>query len=104
MLLALGSAVSYAIFQVITRRLKGMGDLPGLITIQHLCYLVSALPLVAYNLLGSHELSGNQALDFLLRKAVLPTFVEVTFFAICACAVCFSLSHHRTPTEMQRHH
>jgi drug/metabolite transporter (DMT)-like permease len=89
MLLALGSAVSYAIFQVVTRRLKGMGDLPGLITIQHLCYLVSALPFVAYNMLSSHELSGNQALDFLLRKAVLPTFVEVTFFAICACAVLF---------------
>jgi drug/metabolite transporter (DMT)-like permease len=89
MLLALGSAVSYAIFQVVTRRLKGMGDLPGLITIQHLCYLVSALPLVAYNLFASHELSGNQALDFLLRKAVLPTFAEITFFAICACAVLF---------------
>ena len=56
-----------------------MGDLPGLITIQHLCYLVSALPFVAYNLFSSHELSGNQALDFLLRKAVFPTFVEVTF-------------------------
>ena len=89
MLLALGSAVSYAIFQVVTRRLKGMGDLPGLITIQHLCYLVSALPFVAYNLFSSHELSGNQALDFLLRKAVFPTFVDVTFFAICACAVLF---------------
>lgn len=89
MLLALGSAISYAIFQVVTRRLKGEGDLPGLITIQHLCYFVSALPLFAYNLLGSHELSGNQALDFLLRKAAFPTFVELTFFAICACAVLF---------------
>ena len=89
MLLALGSAVSYAIFQVVTRRLKGMGDLPGLITIQHLCYLVSALPLVAYNLFSSHELSDNQALDFLRRKAVFPTFAEVTVFAICACAVLF---------------
>jgi drug/metabolite transporter (DMT)-like permease len=66
-----------------------MRDLPVLIAIQHLCYLVSALPLVAYNLFSSHELSDNQALDFLRRKAVFPTFAEVTVCAICACAVLF---------------
>ena len=104
MLLALGSAVSYAIFQVVTRRLKGEGDLPGLITIQHLCYFVSALPLLSYNMLGSHELSGNQALDFLLRKAAFPTFVELTFLPFVHVPFCFSLSHHLTPIEMSRHH
>jgi drug/metabolite transporter (DMT)-like permease len=89
MLLALGSAVSYAIFQVITRRLKGVGDLPGLITIQHLCYLVSALPLLAYNLTGNWEQSGNQSVDFLLRQTVWPTFIEYAFFIVCAFAVLF---------------
>ena len=89
MLLALGSAVSYAIFQVVTRRLKGVGDLPGLITIQHLCYLVSALPLLAYNLTGNWEQSGNQSVDFLLRQTVWPTFIEYAFFIVCAFAVLF---------------
>ena len=89
MLLALGSAVSYAIFQVVTRRLKGMGDLPGLITIQHLCYLVSALPLLAYNLTGNWEQSGNQLVDFLFRQTVWPTFIEYAFFIVCAFAVLF---------------
>ena len=89
MLLALGSAVSYAIFQVVTRRLKGVGDLPGLIAIQHLCYLVSALPLLAYNLTGNWEQSGNQSVDFLLRQTVWPTFIEYAFFIVCAFAVLF---------------
>ena len=71
MLLALGSAVSYAIFQVITRRLKGVGDQPGLITIQHLCYLFSALPLLACNLTGTWEQPDNKSVDFLLRQTVL---------------------------------
>ena len=89
MLLALGSAVSYAIFQVVTRRLKGVGALPGLIIIQHLCYLVSALPLLAYNLTGNWEQSGNQSVDFLLRQTVWPTFIEYAFFIVCAFAVLF---------------
>ena len=89
MLLALGSAVSYAIFQVVTRRLKGVGDLPGLIAIQHLCYLVSALPLLAYNLTGNWKQSGNQSVDFLLRQTVWPTFIEYAFFIVCAFAVLF---------------
>ena len=103
MLLALGSAVSYAIFQVVTRRLKGMGDLPGLITIQHLCYLVSALPLLAYNLTGNWEQSGNQSVDFLLRQTVWPTFIEYVF-SLCVLSQCyFSLLHHPMHIETLRH-
>ena len=52
MLFALGSAISYAIFQIFTRSLKSDGNLPALITIQHLCYFFSALPLLAFNWSG----------------------------------------------------
>ncbi len=89
MLFALGSAISYAIFQIFTRRLKSDGNLPALITIQHLCYFFSALPLLAFNWSGGINSTGNMSFDFLLRATVSPTFMEVLYIAICAGTVLF---------------
>ena len=89
MLLALGSAISYAIFQIFTRSLKSDGNLPALITIQHLCYFFSALPLLAFNWSGGLSSTGNMSFDFLLRATVSPTFIDVIYIAICAGAVLF---------------
>ena len=89
MLLALGSAVSYAIFQIFTRSLKSDGNLPALITIQHLCYFFSALPLLAFNWSGGLSSTGNMSFDFLLRGTVLPTLTEIIYISICAGAVLF---------------
>ena len=89
MLFALGSAISYAIFQIFTRSLKSDGNLPALITIQHLCYFLSALPLLAFNWSGGLNSTGNMSFDFLLRATVSPTFMEVIYIAICAGTVLF---------------
>ncbi len=89
MLFALGSAISYAIFQIFTRSLKSDGNLPALIAIQHLCYFFSALPLLMFNWSGGLSSTGNMSFDFLLRATVLPTVMEVIYIAICAGTVLF---------------
>ena len=89
MLFALGSAISYAIFQIFTRSLKSDGNLPALIAIQHLCYFFSALPLLVFNWSGGLSSTGNMSFDFLLRGTVLPTVMEVIYIAICAGTVLF---------------
>ncbi len=89
MLFALGSAISYAIFQIFTRSLKSDGNLPALIAIQHLCYFFSALPLLVFNWSGGLSSTGNMSFDFLLRATVLPTVMEVIYIAICAGTVLF---------------
>ena len=42
-LLVLGAALSYAIFQIWTRRLKTVGNLAGMVAVQHVCYLAVGL-------------------------------------------------------------
>ncbi|NCV17463.1 MAG: DMT family transporter [Rhodobacterales bacterium] len=83
------AAISYAIFQIFTRSLKSDGNLPALITIQHLCYFFSALPLLAFNWSGGLSSTGNMSFDFLLRATVSPTFIDIVYIAICAGAVLF---------------
>jgi len=87
MLLALGAALSYAIFQVFTRSLKSEGNLYALVTIQNFCYLISAIPLLFINWFNPLEPSGNLSIDFLLRAPVSPTFEDIIFIIICAFSV-----------------
>lgn len=87
MLLALGSALSYAIFQVFTRSLKSEGNLYALVTIQNFCYLISAIPLLLINWLNPFEPTGNLSLDFLLRAPVNPNFQDMIFIVICTFSV-----------------
>ena len=99
MLLALGAALSYAIFQVFTRSLKSEGNLYALVTIQNFCYLISAIPLLFINWFNPLEPSGNLSIDFLLRAPVSPTFEDIIFIIICAFSVLMlsiTSSHEKT--------
>ena len=87
MLLALGAALSYAIFQVFTRSLKSEGNLYALVTIQNFCYLISAIPLLFINWFNPLEPSGNLSIDFLLRGPIAPTFEDIILIIICAFSV-----------------
>jgi len=88
-LLVIASAVCYALFQIWTRRLKSVGNLQAMVTVQHYCYLLSALPFFILNWLMTWKLSGNPSLDFLLRPAVAPTATDLIYLGICAFAVLF---------------
>ena len=87
MLLALGAALSYAIFQIFTRSLKSEGNLYALVTIQNFCYLLSAIPLLFINWFNPMEPSGNLSIDFLLRGPRYPTFQDYIYIIICAFSV-----------------
>ena len=87
MLLALGAALSYAIFQIFTRSLKSEGNLYALVTIQNFCYLLSAIPLLFINWFNPMEPSGNLSVDFLLRGPIYPTFQDYIYIIICAFSV-----------------
>ena len=87
MLLALGAALSYAIFQIFTRSLKSEGNLYALVTIQNFCYLISAIPLLFINWFNPLEPTGNLLVDFLLRGPIYPTFQDMVFIVICAFSV-----------------
>ena len=87
MLLALGAALSYAIFQIFTRSLKSEGNLYALVTIQNFCYLISAIPLLFINWFNPLEPTGNLSIDFLLRGPIYPTFQDMVFIVICAFSV-----------------
>jgi drug/metabolite transporter (DMT)-like permease len=87
MFLALGAALSYAIFQIFTRSLKSEGNLYALVTIQNFCYLMSAIPLLLVNWLNPLEKTGNLSIDFLLRAPINPTFQDMIFIIICAFSV-----------------
>ena len=73
-LLVIGAAVSYALFQIWTRRLKADGSLSAMVTVQHLCYFVVGALMVAANLIWPVQTTGNATLDFLLRgpRLMLP--------------------------------
>ena len=87
MFLALGAALSYAIFQIFTRSLKSEGNLYALVTIQNFCYLISAIPLLFINCFYPLEPTGNLSIDFLLRGPTYPTFQDMIFIIICAFSV-----------------
>ena len=90
MLLALGSAISYAIFQIFTRSLKSDGNLPALITIQHLCYFFSALPLLAFNWSGGLSSTG---ICLLISYCVPRSRLHLLTFIHCnLCWRCIVLS------------
>ncbi len=87
-LLVIGSAVSYALFQIWTRRLKADGSLSAMVTVQHLCYLfVGALMVI--NVVLPVQPTGNSSLDFLLRSPVMMSLNDWIFILICCFSVLF---------------
>ena len=88
-LIALGAALFYALFQIWTRRLKSVGNLSALVTVQHLCYLAAAIPLFWINLQNPLLETDSSALLFLLRGPIIPTLPDILFLSVCAVTVLF---------------
>lgn len=63
-LLVLGSALSYALFQIWTRHLKSVGDLPAMVAAQHCCYGVAGGAMVLFNLASPFNQLENASLAF----------------------------------------
>ena len=51
-----GAALSYALFQIWTRRLKAVGNLSAMVSVQQICYIVAALPVLLVNSSGQDRL------------------------------------------------
>lgn len=88
-LLVIGSAISYALFQIWTRRLKAVGDLNAMVAVQHVCYFGAAFPVLLLNWLWPVAETGNVSIDFLLREPVALGLVEIGMLVVCAFAVLF---------------
>ena len=84
-----GAALSYALFQIWTRRLKGTGSLSAMVAVQQICYITAALPVLAINAVWPREPSANVSLDFLLRAPEMPTGQDMMFLGFCTLAVLF---------------
>jgi len=84
-----GAALSYAAFQIWTRRLKSVGNLSAMVTVQQLCYITGFLPILLINHFLPRDASQNATLDFLFRAPVMPGAQDAGFFVICTLAVLF---------------
>jgi len=88
-LLVVGAAVSYALFQIWTRRLKAEGSLSAMVTVQHLCYFATGAFMMLINIIWPVAATGNATLDFLLRSPVMMSLTDWLFIAICCLSVLF---------------
>jgi drug/metabolite transporter (DMT)-like permease len=88
-LLVIGAAVSYALFQIWTRRLKADGSLSAMVTVQHLCYFVVGALMVLANIIWPVPPTGNSTLDFLLRGPAVMAPMDWLFVLICCLSVLF---------------
>lgn len=88
-LLVLAAALSYALFQIWTRRLKSVGNLEAMVTVQHVAYTLVSAPVFVFNLLAPVPPTGNGALDFILRVPVMPGVIDWIYLAACAVMVLF---------------
>ena len=88
-LLVIGAAVSYALFQIWTRRLKADGSLSAMVTVQHLCYFVVGALMVVANIIWPVPPTGNSTLDFLLRGPAVMAPMDWLFVLICCLSVLF---------------
>ena len=83
------AALSYALFQIWTRRLKGTGSLSAMVAVQQICYIVAALPVLVINAIWPRPESANVSLDFMLRAPAMPTGQDMLFLGFCTLAVLF---------------
>jgi drug/metabolite transporter (DMT)-like permease len=86
-LFVVGAAFSYAVFQIWTRRLRTVGNLTGMVAVQHVCYLAVGLMLTAVNFIWPIDYSGNSAVDFLLRSPTLMSYTHIFYVVICSFSV-----------------
>jgi drug/metabolite transporter (DMT)-like permease len=86
-LFVVGAALSYAVFQIWTRRLKMVGNLAGMVAVQHVCYLAVGLTFTMVNFIWPIDYSGNPTVDFLLRSPTWMSFTHVVYVVICSFSV-----------------
>lgn len=86
-LFVVGAACSYAVFQIWTRRLKTVGNLAGMVAVQHICYLAVGLIFTAINSIWPVEKSGNATVDFLLRAPSEISLDHFIYILICSFSV-----------------
>ena len=86
-LFVLGAAFSYAVFQIWTRRMKTLGNLAGMVAVQHVCYLAVGLIFTAINFISPIDYSGNPTVDFLLRSPTLMSYTHIIYVVICSFSV-----------------
>jgi drug/metabolite transporter (DMT)-like permease len=81
------SAFSYAAFQIWTRRLKSVGNLSGMVAVQHICYLTIGALFMLVNMIWPVDQSGNPTIDFLLRAPSLMSLTNLGYLVICSFSV-----------------
>ena len=86
-LFVVGAAFSYAAFQIWTRRLRTVGNLTGMVAVQHVCYLAVGLMLTAVNFIWPIDFSGNPTVDFLLRSPTSMSYTHIFYVVICSFSV-----------------
>ena len=86
-LFVVGAAFSYAVFQIWTRRLKTVGNLGGMVAVQHVCYLAVGLIFTAVNFIWPIDYSGNPTVDFLLRSPTSMSYTHIFYVVICSFSV-----------------
>lgn len=86
-LLVVLSAFSYAMCQIWTRRLSGMGDLATMVSVQQICYLVVGGLLVVMNIVMQRPDSDNPSIDFLMRAPATASLIDYLFILICGISV-----------------
>ena len=86
-LFVIGAAFSYAVFQIWTRRLKTVGNLAGMVAVQHVCYLVVGLVFTVVNFIWPIDYSGNPTADFLLRSPTSMSYTHIFYVVICSFSV-----------------
>lgn len=86
-LLVVLSALSYALCQIWTRRLSGMGDLATMVSVQQICYLVIGALILAINIFMQRPDSDNPTIDFLLRAPVTMSLMDYLYILICGVSV-----------------
>ena len=86
-LFVVAAACSYAVFQIWTRRLKTMGNLAGMVAVQHVCYLVVGLIFTLVNFFSPVDQTGNLTVDFLLRAPSIMSLTHFVYVVICSFSV-----------------
>ena len=84
-----GAALSYAAFQIWMRRLKSVGNLSAMVTMQQLCYITGFLPILLVNYFISRASSDNATFDFFFCALVIPGMQDAGFFVIRTAVVLF---------------
>ena len=82
-----GAALPTRCFQIWTRRLKAVGNLSAMVSVQQICYITAALPVLLVNLIWPRQPSDNVSLDFMLRAPAMPDGQELLFLGFCTLAV-----------------